>query len=66
MVTGQNSQVFRLPQHFIDARGVRLLIDPIGSPQGYSTELIAVAPGQQIELVVQHRISTSHYAVFDR
>jgi hypothetical protein len=66
MVTGQNSQVFRLPQHLIDARGVRLFIDPIGSSHGYSTELIAVAPGQQIELVVQHRISMSHYTVFDR
>ena len=66
MVTGQSSQVFRFPRHFIDARGVRLFIDPIGSAQGYSTELIAVAPGQQIELVVQQRISMSHYAVFDR
>ncbi len=66
MVTSQNSEVFRLPRHLVDARGLRLLIDPIGSPQGYSTELIAVAPGQQIELVVQQRISMSHYSVFDR
>jgi hypothetical protein len=66
MVTGQNSEVFRLPRHLVDARGVRLLIDPIGSPHGYQTELISVAPGQQIELVVQQRISMSHYAVFDR
>jgi hypothetical protein len=66
MVTGQNTQVFRLPRNFVDARGVRLFIDPIGSPQGYQTELISVGPGQQIELVVQQRISMSHYSVFDR
>lgn len=66
MVTGQNTETFRLPRYLVDARGVRLLIDPIGSPQGYQTDLISVAPGQQIELVVQQRISMSHYSVFDR
>ena len=66
MVTGQNTQVFRLPRNLVDARGVRLVIDPIGSPHGYETDLIAVSPGQQIDLVVQQRISMSHYSVFDR
>ena len=66
MVTGQNTHVFRLPRNMLDARGVRLVIDPIGSPHGYQTELISMSPGQQIELVVQQRISMSHYSVFDR
>lgn len=66
MVTGQNTQVFRLPRNILDARGVQLFIDPIGSPHGYQTELISVAPGQEIALVVQQRISMSHYSVFDR
>lgn len=65
-VTGQNTQVFRLPRNLVDARGVQLYVDPIGSPHGYRTDLIAVAPGQQIDLVVQQRISMSHYSVFDR
>jgi hypothetical protein len=65
-VTGQNTQVFRLPRNLVDARGVRLFIDPIGSPQGYRTDFIAVAPGQQIDLVVQPRISMSHYSLFNR
>ena len=66
MVGGQNTEVFRLPRHFVDARGVQILIDPIGSPQSYQTELISVAPGQQIDVVVQQRIAMSHYSVFDR
>jgi type IV pilus biogenesis protein CpaD/CtpE len=64
-VTGQNTRVFRLPAQMMDARGLRLLIDPIGSPQSYETELIPVGPGQQVELVVAQRIAMSHYSVFD-
>ena len=66
MVAGQNAQVFRLPRALVDARGVHLFIDPIGSPHGYQTDLISVSPGQEIDLVVQQRISMSHYSVFDR
>ena len=65
MVTGQNTQVFELPRQLIDARGLTIFIDAIGSPQSYETELIALAPGQQVDLVVQQRIAMSHYSVID-
>ena len=64
-VSGQNTETFRLPGDLIDARGIRIFIDPIGSPQSYQTEFIPVAPGQRIDVVVQHRIGMSHYSVFD-
>jgi hypothetical protein len=62
-VAGQNTEVFRLPRNLIDARGLSILIDPIGSPQSYQTDLIPVGPGQQIEVVVQQRLAMSHYSV---
>lgn len=64
-VTGQNTQVFTLPDRLIDARGLRIHIEPIGSEQSYQTDLIALGPGQQIDLVVQQRLSMSHYSVVD-
>jgi hypothetical protein len=64
-VSGQNTEIFRLPRDLIEARGVRLFIDPIGSPQSYQTEIIPVGPGQLIDLVVQPRLAMSHYSVLD-
>jgi hypothetical protein len=64
-VTGQNTQVFQLPRQLIDARGLRIFIDPIGSSQSYETELISLGPGQQLDLVVQQRLAMSHYSVVD-
>ena len=65
-VTGQNAQVFQLPAGFVDAPGLRIFIDAIGSSQSYQTELIPLGPGQQIDVVVQQRLSMSHYSVLSR
>lgn len=62
-VTSQNSAVFELPRNFIEARGLRIFIDAIGSPQTYQTDLISAGPGQQIDVVVQQRLAMSHYSV---
>jgi hypothetical protein len=65
-VTGQRTEVFRIPRSLIDAPGLTILIDPIGSPQSYQTDLIPVGPGQQIDVVVQQRLAMSHYSVLSR
>lgn len=62
-VTGQNTQVFELPRSFVEARGLIIFIDAIGSPQTYQTDLIPAGPGQQIDVVVQQRLAMSHYSV---
>ena len=62
-VTGQNTEVFELPRSFIASRGLQIFIDAIGSPQTYQTDLIPAGPGQQIDVVVQQRLSMSHYSV---
>ncbi len=62
-VTGQNSAVFELPRNFIEARGLRILIDAIGSTQTYQTDVIPAGPGQQIDVVVQQSLAMSHYSV---
>jgi hypothetical protein len=62
-VSGQATQVFELPRSFVEARGVRIFIDAIGSPQSYQTDVIPAGPGQQIDVVVQQRLAMSHYSV---
>ena len=64
-VTGQATQVFELPRSFVEARGVRIYIDAIGSPQTYQTDVIPAGPGQQIDVVVQQRLAMSHYSVLN-
>ena len=63
MVAGQNSAVFELPRNFLEARGVRIVIDAIGSPETYQTDFIPAGPGQQIDVVVQQSLAMSHYSV---
>ena len=65
-VSGQNTQVFELPRSFVEARGIRIFIDAIGSPQTYQTDVIPAGPGQQIDVVVQQRLAMSHYSVGSR
>src|SRR5688500_520202 len=62
-VTGQNTEVFELPRSFVEARGLSIFIDAIGSPQTYQTDVIPAGPGQQIDVVVQQRLAMSHYSV---
>ena len=62
-VTGQDTQVFELPRSFVEARGLRIFIDAIGSPQTYQTDLIPAGPGHQIAVVIEQRLSMSHYSV---
>lgn len=62
-VTGQNTEVFELPRSFVDARGLSIFIDAIGSPQTYQTDVIPAGPGQQIDVIVQQRLAMSHYSV---
>jgi hypothetical protein len=59
------TEVFELPSQFVASRGLRIFVDPIGSRQTYETDLIAVWPGQMIDLVVLDRIQLSHYSVVD-
>lgn len=62
-VTGQNSAVFELPRNLMQAQGLRILIDAIGSPESYQTDIIPAGPGQQIDVVVQQSLAMSHYSV---
>ena len=62
-VTGQKTEVFELPRSFVEARGVSIFIDAIGSPQTYQTDVIPAGPGQQIDVVVQQRLAMSHYSL---
>jgi hypothetical protein len=65
IVRAFDTQVFVLPPYLLDTRGLRLHVDPIGSPQSYQTDVIPVWPGQWIHLVVQEKLNQSHYSVFD-
>ena len=62
-VTGQKTEIFELPRSFVEARGVSIFIDAIGSPQTYQTDVIPAGPGQQIDVVVQQRLAMSHYSL---
>src|SRR5688572_30367429 len=62
-VAGQNTQVFELPRSFVEAPGLRIFVDAIGSPQTYQTDLIPAGPGHQIDVVIEQRLSMSHYSV---
>lgn len=64
-VPSMGSARFRLAEMMINGTGdVRIMADPIGSPQTYTSPAINVVPGSEVELQVQNHISISSFAVF--
>jgi hypothetical protein len=63
-VTGSSSATLDVPARLIlAATSVRLLVNPIGSPQTYLSEEILVTPGDLIRLHVASRIQMSSWSV---
>jgi hypothetical protein len=66
-VTTMNTSTFRLPERFLTGTtGVRLMVDPIGSTEGYVTDGILVHGGQQISFNVQNSLQFSSISVGGR
>ena len=63
-VTSMSSGTFQLPARFLQQSApVRLLVDPIGSTEGYMTNGIMVQGGQQISFSVQNALQFSSISV---
>jgi hypothetical protein len=45
---------------------VRLLADPIGGNEQFSTDPIRVSPGQRVEFTIENHLAISNYAVWNR
>jgi hypothetical protein len=43
---------------------VRIIADPIGSDRTYTSPVINIVPGSQVELRLQNNIQISSFAVF--
>lgn len=66
-VSTGHTQRFAMPRSAVLASGsVRLLADPIGSDEVFTTERIPIRRGQAIELTVQNHLRISSYAVWSR
>lgn len=64
-VTSMNTTVFHIPARMVAnaTQSVRLMVDPVGSVQGWQTEGISVQPGQQVQFNVQNALSFSSVMV---
>jgi hypothetical protein len=66
-VTSMSSGTFQLPARFLQqSSSVRLMVDPIGSTEGYMTDGILVHGGQQISFSVQNALQFSSISVAGR
>ncbi|HET7232696.1 MAG TPA: hypothetical protein VFJ16_21980 [Longimicrobium sp.] len=66
-VTSMSNGTFQLPSRFLQqSSSVRLLVDPIGSTEGYMTDGILVHGGQQISFSVQNSLQFSSFSVAGR
>jgi hypothetical protein len=45
---------------------VRLLADPIGANEQFSTDPIRVSPGQRVEFTIENHLAISNYAIWNR
>lgn len=66
MVTSMSTSVFRVPGTAVLSQGdVRLMVDPIGSSQGYVTPSLVVSPGDNVEFTIQNHLPVSSVSVWD-
>lgn len=66
-VTSMSTVVFRVPERFMaSTSALRLMVDPIGSVEGWETEGIMVQPGQMVSFSIQNRLPLSSVAVLNR
>ncbi|HYH78266.1 MAG TPA: hypothetical protein VEX86_00665 [Longimicrobium sp.] len=63
-VTSMSNGTFQLPSRFLmQSSSVRLMVDPVGSTEGYMTDGILVQGGQQISFNVQNSLRFSSVSV---
>jgi hypothetical protein len=64
-VTSMSNASFRLPARMVEnsTQSVRLMVDPIGSTEGWQTDGISVRPGERVEFNVQNSLSFSSVLV---
>ena len=64
-VTSMSSASFRLPSRMVEnsTQNVRLMVDPVGSTEGWQTEAISIQAGQQVQFNVQNSLSFSSVLV---
>lgn len=65
-VGGNSSATLRIPAAAMVRGEVQLMADPIGSNDVYMTEVISIAPDEQLQLTVAPRMRMSSYAVWVR
>ncbi|HEX6940279.1 MAG TPA: hypothetical protein VF158_12770 [Longimicrobiales bacterium] len=65
MVTSMSEELFRVPGGLVSTTAdVRLLLDPLGSAQGFVTEPILVQPGQTVQMNVENHLPLTNWAVW--
>ena len=63
-VTGMTSKLFHLPKSLIAEGGeMRLMADPMGSQQGYTTAPILTGPGTRVEWYLENNLALSSYRI---
>ncbi|HEV7589479.1 MAG TPA: hypothetical protein VGO40_15300 [Longimicrobium sp.] len=64
-VTSMSSASFRLPTRMVGntVQSVRLMVDPIGSTEGWQTDGLSIHAGQQVQFNVQNSLSFSSVMV---
>ena len=66
-VRGLTSDRLALPSSLVAGGGnLRLLVDPIGSNEKYTTDMLAIQPGQWVDFRVGNRLAISSYAIWSR
>lgn len=62
-VTGLASSTLSVPSQLVVIGQIRLLVDPVGSPEAYLSDPIMVNPGDVVVLRVASRVQQSSWSV---
>lgn len=64
LVTASSSQSLILPLWMLgDAKLVRIIAEPVGAQDSYTTDLLRIEVGQSVEVNVESTLSRSNYSI---
>jgi hypothetical protein len=64
LVTASSSQSLILPAWMLgDSKLVRIIAEPVGAQDSYTTDLLQVDVGQSVEVNLESTLSRSHYSI---
>jgi hypothetical protein len=65
MVETGRTETLKVPPTLLSSLDLHLSVQTIGSPTGWTSDLLVLSEGDRLELTVENNLALSHYLVYE-